>query len=132
MIEVDTLNPTELLRRFNAPELIDFLSLDVEVREYEVLSALDLLNSCDRAHDDRAQSRLAAAAQNSGLLGSVRLRSCPESQRRIFLSPVDSARLSGGSGRIVDPMTVFKRVYRTYGINEPGANKLTSLCVKSL
>ena len=42
VIEVDTLNPTELLKRFDAPDLIDFLSLDVEGAEYEVLSALDL------------------------------------------------------------------------------------------
>lgn len=41
-IEVDTLNPNELLTRFSAPQLIDYLSLDVEGAEMEILQALDL------------------------------------------------------------------------------------------
>lgn len=42
IIEVDTLNPSELLARFNAPIQIDYLSLDVEGAELEVLAAIDL------------------------------------------------------------------------------------------
>lgn len=41
-VEVDTVNPTELLRRFDAPRTIHYLSLDVEGAELEVLSGLDL------------------------------------------------------------------------------------------
>lgn len=41
-IYVDTLNPTELLGRFSAPEYIDYMSLDIEGAEAEVLKALDL------------------------------------------------------------------------------------------
>ena len=39
---VDTLNPNELLDRFNAPELIEYMSLDVEGAEFEVLNSIDL------------------------------------------------------------------------------------------
>jgi FkbM family methyltransferase len=41
-INVDTLNPTELLDRFAAPHLIEYMSLDVEGAEMDVLGALDL------------------------------------------------------------------------------------------
>lgn len=39
---IDTINPTELLQRFNAPQRIEYLSLDVEGCETEVLEAIDL------------------------------------------------------------------------------------------
>lgn len=42
IIEVDTINPTELLRRFSSPSSIDYMSLDVEGAELTVLGALDL------------------------------------------------------------------------------------------
>lgn len=42
VFNVDTINPTELLERFNAPTLIDYMSLDVEGAEVDVLEALDL------------------------------------------------------------------------------------------
>ncbi len=38
---IDSLNPTELLRRFNAPQRIEYLSLDVEGCEYDVITAID-------------------------------------------------------------------------------------------
>ncbi|MBV9757824.1 MAG: FkbM family methyltransferase, partial [Alphaproteobacteria bacterium] len=41
---IETINPTELLRRFNAPQRIEYLSLDVEGCEIEVLRALDFNN----------------------------------------------------------------------------------------
>lgn len=41
IFNVDTINPTELLDRFNAPELIDYMSLDVEGAELDVLKAFD-------------------------------------------------------------------------------------------
>ena len=42
ILNVDTINPTELLGRFSAPKLIDYMSLDVEGAELAVLEALDL------------------------------------------------------------------------------------------
>lgn len=41
VIKVDTINPTELLERFNAPTTIDYMSLDVEGAELDVLKAFD-------------------------------------------------------------------------------------------
>jgi FkbM family methyltransferase len=41
-INVDTINPMDLLTRFNVPELIDYLSLDIEGCELNVLKAMDL------------------------------------------------------------------------------------------
>jgi FkbM family methyltransferase len=40
-ISVDTINPTELLDRFKAPTTIDYMSLDVEGAEFDVLNAFD-------------------------------------------------------------------------------------------
>lgn len=42
VVEVDTINPTELLDRFEAPTTIEYMSLDVEGAEYDVLTGLDL------------------------------------------------------------------------------------------
>lgn len=42
LISVDTINPTELLERFDAPQSIDYLSLDVEGAEMDILSSLNL------------------------------------------------------------------------------------------
>jgi|688.fasta_scaffold648308_1 FkbM family methyltransferase len=42
VIRVDTINPTELLGRFSVPRYIDYLSLDVEGVEFEVIKSLDL------------------------------------------------------------------------------------------
>lgn len=41
-IQVDTINPTELLERFFAPEFIEYMSLDIEGAEFEVLKCVDL------------------------------------------------------------------------------------------
>lgn len=42
VVNVDTINPTELLDRFEAPTVIEYMSLDVEGAEYDVLTGLDL------------------------------------------------------------------------------------------
>jgi len=41
MISVDTINPTELMDRFNVPREIDYMSLDVEGAEMDVLGSMD-------------------------------------------------------------------------------------------
>ena len=40
-VAVDTINPTELLDRFNAPAMVEYLSLDVEGCELDVLGSFD-------------------------------------------------------------------------------------------
>lgn len=42
VIRVDTINPTELLGRFLVPEYIDYMSLDVEGVELEVIKSINL------------------------------------------------------------------------------------------
>ena len=46
VLHVDTINPTELLDRFSAPDYIDYLSLDVEGAELDVIKNIDM----DRYH----------------------------------------------------------------------------------
>ena len=46
VIRVDTINPTELLSRFQVPDYIDYLSLDVEGGELDVINNIDM----DRYH----------------------------------------------------------------------------------
>lgn len=63
-IQVDTINPTELLKRFSAPKLIDYMSLDVEGAELEVLKAIDLdqfniaLMSIEHNHNTEKKSNI--------------------------------------------------------------------------
>ncbi len=122
VIEVETINHTELLKRFDAPHLIDFLSLDVEGAEYEVLSALDLrtyaiaLMTIEHNHDAPRQHKIRAYLAR---LGYEVLQNRKDD---FFFHRAHLARLSDRSGGIVDPMTVFKRVYRSYNCNEPAAN----------
>jgi FkbM family methyltransferase len=40
-IEIDTINPTHLMDRFEAPTEIEYLSLDVEGAEYDILTGID-------------------------------------------------------------------------------------------
>ncbi|MCC7377398.1 MAG: FkbM family methyltransferase [Verrucomicrobiales bacterium] len=66
VIEVDTLTPNDLLARFKAPAVIDYLTLDVEGAEMDVLSVLDLnrwrfgLMTIEHNHDRERQERIRA------------------------------------------------------------------------
>jgi len=63
-IKVDTINPTELLDRFSVPKTIDYLSLDVEGAEIEVLTSLDLnsykiaLMTIEHSNNEKKRSEL--------------------------------------------------------------------------
>ena len=46
IVKVDTLNPVELLNRYNAPTEIHYMSLDIEGAELAVLEALDFSQYC--------------------------------------------------------------------------------------
>lgn len=122
VIEVDTLNPTELLRRFNAPELIDFLSLDVEGAEYDVLNGLDLrtyaiaLMTIEHNHD------LPRQAKTRAYLAQFGYEVVQNRNDDFFFHRDVLASLSGGSKRTVDPMVAFKHVHGSYGVNEAAAN----------
>lgn len=63
-VPIETLNPTQLLDRFKAPPVIDYLSLDVEGCEFEILSAIDLdrykilLMTIEHNHQELKKSRI--------------------------------------------------------------------------
>lgn len=70
IFNVDTINPTELLERFSAPELIEYMSLDVEGAELDVLKALDLkkykvaLLSVEHNHEEEKRGKIRAHLRN--------------------------------------------------------------------
>lgn len=71
VFNVDTINPTELLDRFSVPEYIDYLSLDVEGAELDVIQNIDMvkyhiaLMSIEHNHEEEKQK--AIRAHMSGL-----------------------------------------------------------------
>ena len=124
MIEVDTINPTALLKRFEAPNLIDFLSLDGEGGNfYEVLTAVDLrsyaiaLMTIEHNHDLPRQQRIRA------YLGQFGYEVVQHRNDDFFYHREHLLRLSNGSGGIIDPVAVYARVCGRYGCREPGANR---------
>jgi FkbM family methyltransferase len=64
VVSIDTINPTELLDRFDAPQTIPFMSLDVEGCEFEILKAIDfkkyniLLMSVEHAENRAKQQKV--------------------------------------------------------------------------
>ncbi len=115
VIEVDTLNPNELLARFNAPTLIDFLSLDVEGAEYDVLSALDLekysvaLMAVEHNHDAPRQKQI------RDYLARFGYEVVQNRNDDFFFHRGHLARLTG---KTVDPIAVFHRIYNSYPISD--------------
>ncbi len=111
VIEVDTLNPNELLARFEAPALIDYLSLDVEGAEFEVLSGLDLntyaiaLMTIEHNHDRPRQIRM---RNYLAKLGYEFIEHCNDD---FFFNRSHLLRLAGDSARVVDPLLAFRQVF---------------------
>jgi hypothetical protein len=111
VIEVDTLNPSELLARFQVPTLIDYLSLDVEGAEFEVLSGLDLhtysiaLMTIEHNHDRPRQIRI---RNYLAKLGYEFIEHCNDD---FFFNRSHLLRLAGTSTRVVDPPLAFRRVF---------------------
>jgi FkbM family methyltransferase len=62
MVEVETISPTELMNAFQVPRAIDYLSVDVEGPEYNVLLGVDFelrairLLTVEHAHDVSRQN----------------------------------------------------------------------------
>lgn len=121
VIEVDTLNPNELLRRFNAPTLIDYLTLDVEGAEFDILQALDLktyaiaLMTIEHNHDTERQTTI------RNYLAQFGYEVVQNRNDDFFYHRQHLARLLGGKN--IDPVAAFQRVYDTYQIAEPGGKQ---------
>lgn len=109
-IFVDTLNPTELLDRFDAPTFIEYLSLDVEGCELDILRALDFskykvgLMTIEHNHDTERQQKIRNYLANFGY--------------RVLQNRNDDFffRLDVAYAR--DPVSVFTEVYATWQIKE--------------
>lgn len=121
LIRVDTLNPNELLERFEAPTLIDFLSLDVEGAEFDILNALDLrryriaLMTIEHNHNHEHQKRIRDHLASFGY-GVVQNRNDD-----FFFHRAHLAELLGNEGAAPDPLAAFDRVYATFPISATGA-----------
>ncbi len=116
MLRVDTINPTELLDRFSSPQLIDYMSLDVEGAELEVLRALDLskyriaLMSIEHNHD---QTKRKLIRDYLGRFGYVAI---DHRNDDLFYNAHHLAEVSGG--RHLIPEEVQQRVLATYKLRE--------------
>jgi len=114
IIEVDTINPTELLDRFKAPKLIDFMSLDVEGAELVVLQAIDLtryriaLMAIEHNNEREKQNAIREHLSNFGyeVIG--------HHNDDLFFNRVILNELTGNN--YTDPVEVQKRILNVYNI----------------
>lgn len=115
-LRVDTLNPSELLDRFDAPTLIDYMSLDVEGAELEVLRAIDLkkykiaLMSIEHNHDHAKRQSI---REYLGRFGYVAI---DHRNDDLFYNDHHLSAVSGGCHLI--PEEVQKSVIATYKLRE--------------
>lgn len=118
IIEVDTLNPTELLHRFNAPSLIEYLSLDVEGCEFEVLQAIDLstyniaLMTIEHNHVTETCEKVRVYLAEFGY------KYVQNRNEDWFYNPEFLQAVNSFSAPVPDPLDVFNRIYSTYPIAE--------------
>ena len=116
IIDVDTINPTELLKRFSAPRLIDYMSLDVEGAELEVLKAVDLdfykiaLMSIEHNHENEKKMRVREYLRRFGY-SFIEHRNDDFFSNMDYLSEVTN-------GDFVDPEISQKIVYENYRLIE--------------
>ena len=118
VIQVDTLNPTELLRRFKAPKLIDYLTLDVEGAELDVLQALDLneyaiaLMTIEHNHDAPRKEKIRQHLAQYGY-------ECFQNRNDdYFFHRQHLVRLLPPGQPTPDPVATFKRIDTIYRIGE--------------
>ncbi|MCF1481640.1 MULTISPECIES: FkbM family methyltransferase [Rhizobium/Agrobacterium group] len=116
IFSVDTITPTELLRRHSTPRLIDYMSLDVEGAEIDVLNAFDfhqfnpaLLTVEHSELPDRQQ-----AIRDIILPYGYKVVKCRYDDW--FWRPDLVAALAGADG-FRDPEEVFNEVETTYVIH---------------
>jgi len=112
IFNVDTINPTELLERFNAPSFIEYMSLDVEGAEFDVLKSLDLarfkvaLLSVEHNHEEakREAIRSHLSALNYNVISHY--------NDDLFFNVENLNVISGGV--FTDPILAHERVCATH------------------
>ncbi len=116
IIQVDTIHPNELLERFNSPELIDYLSLDVEGCEFEILSSINLskyhiaLMTIEHNHDKQRQKLYREYLAKFGY-------SFVQNRNDDWFFHIDYLKKCN-NGVHINPIEVFEKVYNTYRIKE--------------
>lgn len=115
-LRVDTINPSELLERFAAPHLIEYMSLDVEGAELEVLHAVDLnkykiaLMSVEHNHDNEKRQLIREYLMRHGY-AAIDHRNDDLFYHEQHLSAVSN-------GSYMSPEVVQKNVISTYKLRE--------------
>ncbi len=115
VIYVDTINPNELLQRFNSPLKIDYLSLDVEGCEFEILSSIDLekysisLITIEHNHDETRQNRYRDYLSKYGY-------DCVQNRNEDWF--YNKIYLANSNKSFNDPNLVFNQIFNTYQIKE--------------
>lgn len=114
LLAVDTINPTELLDRHCAPEYIDYLSLDIEGCELEVLQSLNLekykiaLMSVEHNHNQDKQKSI------RDLLDKFSYRAIEHRNDDLFYNPAILEIIASGS----DPVAAHKKTKQIYKLRE--------------
>ena len=114
VVLVDTLNPVELLQRFNAPSEIHYLSLDAEGAEVAIIEAMDFykfhfgLLSIEHNHDQFAKDTVRHIMAFHGY------ECCELRNDDLFFNVSVLHGLS--HGRCEDPRHVRERVFNSYNV----------------
>lgn len=117
MVAVDTVNPAELIARFDAPEYVEYLSLDTEGSECDILEAIDFA-ACKVAlltveHNHHEENK----ARARGLLEPLGYRVLQNRNDDWFYHPAHLRRLTEAAGiPPVDPEQVYRDLYDSYVI----------------
>lgn len=108
---IDTINPTELLERFQAPETFEYLSLDIEGAEIEFLKAFDFTRFkpglMTIEHSDNPEKQ----AEMRDFLKPFGYEVTQGYYDDWFWHPEIVAALGGS-----DPFKVFEEVHETYEV----------------
>ena len=113
---IDTINPTELLERHCAPELIEYLSLDVEGAEMEVLQSFDFkrfrpgLMTIEHSEVPEKQSELRK------LLKPLGYKVTQRHYDDWYWHPEIVAALGGGGDAEKQPLRIAKEIGKTFVI----------------
>jgi FkbM family methyltransferase len=120
IIRVDTINPNELLKRFNAPTVIHYMSLDTEGCEFEILEAIRLdeykiaMMTIEHNHEEKKRDKVRV------FLGKLGYQYLQNKNDDFFYHHEHLQTLTQGA--FADPGAVGEDVRDTYRIKEAVCN----------
>jgi FkbM family methyltransferase len=110
---IDTLNPTELLDRFRAPAVIDYMSLDVEGCEIDVLNALDFsryhiaMMTIEHNHDEGRKAAVRSLLEPLGYFVADRLNDD-------WIYHPDYLRAAMNGATPENPLKIYREIAESY------------------